>query len=245
MCHWSVSYWSIMEDGAFVHADLSADDRSLVLRALRYPRGWYPAERAAQLSAVPARTLHDWATSGTLVPDWMESSPRGWTYRDVVYARLLAWLRSKGMERGRASDRVAEIRHILTTAEVNPDVRSNGAVFLLGEERVDRFTGQQVFDGVAGLLDVFHMAEPIEGSSRADLWGPSLVRPSQHTYISPWVLRGEPCVASSRVASSALFALRDERQLDTKRIHALYPELAKDAIEDAIGLEHRLRSRAA
>lgn len=234
-----------MEDRSFLHSDLSAEDRTLVLRALRYPRGWYRAERAAQLSAVPARTLPDWATSGTLVPDWMNSSPRGWSYRDVVYVRLLAWLRSKGMERGRASDRVAEIRRLLETAEVDPDFHSDGAFFLLGEERVDRFTGQQVFDGIADLLNVFHMTEPIEGTSRADLWGPSLIKPSQHTYISPWVLRGEPSVASSRVAIPAVYALHRERQLDAARIHMLYPELSETEIDDAIRLEQRLRARAA
>lgn len=51
-------------------AALSIDDRALVMRALRVPRGRYSAERASQLSAVPARTLHDWATSGMLLPDW-------------------------------------------------------------------------------------------------------------------------------------------------------------------------------
>lgn len=72
----------------------TADNRALVLRALRYPRGRYSAERAHQLSAVPARTLHDWATAGVLVPDWFAARPRGWSYRDIVYARLMAWLRS-------------------------------------------------------------------------------------------------------------------------------------------------------
>ncbi|HXH59107.1 hypothetical protein [Iamia sp.] len=87
-------------------AALTADDRALVLRALRYPRGRYSAERAHQLSAVPARTLHDWATAGVLVPDWFAAKPRGWSYRDVVYARLLAWLRSKHMDRTSASERL-------------------------------------------------------------------------------------------------------------------------------------------
>lgn len=71
-------------------ATLTSAERALVLRALRYPRGRYRAERASQLSAIPARTLHDWATADVLVPDWFAAKPRGWSYRDVIYARLLA-----------------------------------------------------------------------------------------------------------------------------------------------------------
>ena len=225
-----------------MHEALSDDDRDLVLRALRFPRGRYAVDRAAQLSAVPSRTLHDWATSEILVPDWMNASPRGWSYRDILYTRLLAWLRSKGMDRTLASHRVLGIRELMAREEIQPHLRSDGTVMLLDDERVDRFSGQQVFDGLSELLDVFVMTEPIEGVSRSELWGPSLVRPSRLTYISPWVLSGEPCVADSRVPTSAIYALRIERSLDTDRIHALYPELSEDAIEDAIELEGRLRA---
>lgn len=69
---------------------MSSGDREIVLEALRRPRGRYSADRASQLSAIPTRTLHDWASSGVLVPDWIKASPRGWSYRDILYARLLA-----------------------------------------------------------------------------------------------------------------------------------------------------------
>lgn len=223
-------------------SSLTAEERVLLLRALRFPRGRYSAERAAQLSAVPARTLYDWATSETLTPDWMDGRPRGWSYRDIVYVRLLAWLRSKGMERERASDRVSRVRTLLADDAIDPEVRSDGSIFLLGDDEFDRFTGQQAFDGMAPLLDIFILTEPIEGISRAELWGPSLLRPSTHTYISPWVLHGEPCVTGSRVPSSGLYALRVERGLADDRIQALYPQLSVSAVGDAIDLETRLRA---
>ena len=172
----------------------------------------------------------------------MSARPRGWSYRDIVYVRLLAWLRSKGMERERASDRVTEVRGLLANDEVDPEVRSDGSIFLFGEEEVDRFTGQQAFDGMTPLLDTFILTEPIEGISRAELWGPSLVHPSTHTYISPWVLHGEPCVTGSRIPSSALYALHTERSLADSQIQALYPQLSAPAVGDAIELEKRLRA---
>lgn len=223
---------------------LTSDDRVLIYRALRYPRGRYTAERAGQLSAVPSRTLHDWATSSALVPDWMSASPRGWSYRDVVYARLLAWLRSKRMERSQASERVSAVRELVATAQIDPQVRSDGSMFLIGEEHEDRFTGQQAFDGLSELLDVFHLTQPIEGVSGSDLWGPSLLRPSEHTYISPWILHGEPCVTDSRVPSASLYALHVERGLDEEQIGALYPGLSPAGVRDAIRLEQHLRSAA-
>ena len=213
-----------------------------MLQALRHPRGHYGADRAQQLSAIPKRTLHDWAANGVLIPDWFAVSPRGWSYRDLVYARLLAWLRSKHMERAAAAGRVSYLRELLSTSDVAPNVRSDGTITLIGDESTDRFTGQQAFDGLIEVLDVFELAEPIEGISRGELWGPSLVRPSEHTYISPWVLAGEPCVQGSRVPSSGLYALSADRGLDAAAIQRLYESLPVAAIEDALTLEARLRA---
>jgi uncharacterized protein (DUF433 family) len=221
---------------------LTASERALVLRALRHPRGRYSADRASQLSAIPVRTLHDWATSGALVPDWMTARPRGWSYRDVIYARLLAWLRSKHMDRATAAQRVAFVRNRLSTSPVDPAVRSDGSIVLIGDDIVDHVSGQQVFDGVAELLDVFELTDPVEGVSTDDLWGPSLVHPSAHTFISPWVLGGEPCIVHSRMPSGSLHALHVDRGLDVDEIRRLYPFLSSDAIEDALELERRLRA---
>lgn len=221
---------------------LTPGDRALVLRALRHPRGRYSAERAHQLSAVPARTLHDWATAGVLVPDWFAAKPRGWSYRDIVYARLMAWLRSKHMDRASAAERVRHVREMLATSDIDPKIHSDGRIFLIGDDEVDRFTGQQGFDAVIELLDVFELAEPIEGVSQGDLWGPSLVHPSTHTFISPWVLGGEPCIEGSRVPSATVHALSVERGLDAEAIHVLYDFLPTEAIEDALRLEARLRA---
>lgn len=223
---------------------LTEAERARVLNALRLPRGRYSAERASQLSAIPSRTLHDWATAGALVPDWLNARPRGWSYRDVVFARLLGWLRSKGMPRTDAARRVDQVRHRLDTSPVDPSVRSDGSIFLMGGDEVDECTGQQVFDGLADLLDVFELTEPIEGVSTRRLWGPDLVRPSSFTFISPWVLGGEPCVVDSRVPSAALHALREDRGLGVAEISRLYPHLPAEAIEDALGLEERLRQAA-
>jgi hypothetical protein len=160
----------------------------------------------------------------------------------VVYARLLGWLRGKHMERSIASARVGHLRELLATSDIDPAVHSDGTIFLIGGEDTDRFSGQQAFDGLAELLDVFVLTEAINGVSDGDLWGPSLIHPSTHTFISPWVVGGEPCVIDSRVPSATLHALHVERGLDAKAIHRLYTFLSVEAIDDAVELETRLRA---
>lgn len=230
-----------------IDTSLSKADRQLILSALQSPRGHYPCERASQLSGIPARTLRDWRQSGVLVPDWSNSSPYGWSYRDIVYARLMAWLRGKGMNRDDAAGRIGLLRDELAAADIDPTiaddptVRSDGMVFLIGQEHIDRLTGKQVFGALISFLDVFELVEPIEDVSKGNLWGPSLIRPSEHTYISPNVVAGEPCIIDSRIPTSTIHGLRSERGLDVHNIIALYPQLDEARIIDAIGLESRLR----
>src|SRR5829696_8281996 len=66
----------------------------VVLHALRHPRGRYAADRAAQLSGIPRSTLYDWQRADVYVPDFAGGSPMAWSYRDLVFVRVLAWLRN-------------------------------------------------------------------------------------------------------------------------------------------------------
>jgi uncharacterized protein (DUF433 family) len=224
---------------------LTKDEQQLVLFAFRHPRGRYSAERAGQLSGVPARTLYDWANAYVLVPDFAGSRPKAWSYRDLGFARLLAWLRQQGHDRPKAAARVAELRRVMGDAgQQVTEVRADGSIMLLGEETVDRLTGQQVLDGMARFLAVFDLLEPIAELGRKRLWGPDLLAPTPLTVISPWVMGGEPVVKSTRIPTASLHALRHDRGLDTERIVALYPELDAGEVDDAIALEDRLRRAA-
>lgn len=209
-------------------------------RALRSVRGRYTAERASQLSGVPARTLYHWAQTQSLVPDWAGGTPLGWSYRDVVYARLLAWLRSKDMPLPAATQYVASIRGAMATASIDPHLHSDGRVVLAGSEQIDRLSGQAIFDGLVGYLDEFDIQVPIAEVSTKHLWGPDLLRPSAHTYLSPWVVGGEPCVDHTRIPTISIYALHRDRSLTPKQIVAMYPGLTIEAAEDALLLESKL-----
>lgn len=178
-----------------------------------------------------------------LTPDWNALIPRGWSYRDLLYLRLVAWLRKRGMEASGVSERVRLIRGVLAKEPIDPTVRADGQHAFLSDESFDRFSGQQAFEGMTLFLSIFDIAQPITKVSRAAMWGPGLVYPSTHTHISPWVLSGEPCLTRSRIPTSALFALRHERHLPAEKICVLYPHIRVEAIQDAIGLEEKLRRR--
>ena len=178
-----------------------------------------------------------------LTPDWNSLHPQGWSYRDLLYLRLFAWLRKRGMDTAGASERVRLIRGVLAKERVDPTVRSDGQHAFLSAAAFDRFSGQQAFDGMTLFLSMFDIARPIDKVSRSAMWGPGLVYPSAHTHISPGVLSGDPCVFRSRIPTSALFALHQERRLPAGKIGLLYPQVKVEAIKDAIDLEEKLRLR--
>jgi uncharacterized protein (DUF433 family) len=215
--------------------------------AFRFPVGHYPAERASQLSGIPISTVYDWRSSGAYVPDFETDSPIGWSFRDLVFLRLLAFFRLAGLPRPEARNHVALIKRSLADGQDVRFLHAGGLAVLVNEETTSRFSGiaPLPFNNVSQLMRTFDLEEPIAelaGSPNGDhLWLPDLVRPSMHTSISPWVLAGEPCVERTRIPTAAIHALREERGLSTAAIVRLYPGLDRRSADDAADLERRLR----
>jgi uncharacterized protein (DUF433 family) len=223
---------------------LTMEERAALRDALRVPRGRYGADRAGQLSGVPTRTVYHWAQTGTLVPDYDES-PKAWSYRDLVYLRLTAWLRTTRLPLPVVVDTVQEWREFFGRQDDRETVVStDGVGIALGDGfDVDKLTGQQVFATMVDTVATFDLLAPFEadGLGQSQLWGPNLVRPSQHTSISPWILRGEPVIRGSRLSTGAIYALRTRRRLEIDDIVDLYPGLEPQAVTDALQLETKLR----
>lgn len=122
-----------------------------------------------------------------------------------------------------------------------------GFGFAFGDTfEVDALTGQAVFATMVQTVQTFDLLDPLDTAQlgRARLWGPNLVRPSENTSISPWIMRGEPCIRGSRLATAPLYALRANRRLAAREIAELYPGVAVERIEEALALEGRLRAAA-
>lgn len=233
---------------ADMQAKLSSGERTLLRDALRVPRGRYRAERAAQLSGVPTRTVYHWAQTGTLVPDYDES-PKAWAYRDLVYLRLTAWLRTRHVPLPQVIDMVQDWRDAFS-GDVEPtttSMSSDGVGVAFGDVfEFDVLSGQAVFDTMVTTVETFDLLDPLGVAElgRARLWGPNLVRPSDNTTISPWVMRGEPCLRDSRLATGPLYALSINRRLSPEDIAKLYPGIEPSTVREAIDLEGRLRAAA-
>lgn len=122
---------------------------------------------------------------------------------------------------------------------------AGGRVFgpITGDARaiIDLLSNQTALAGkLAEMLPEFQLvATEVEELGRHKLWGPNLQQPSASTRINPDVLSGEPFVESSRIPTSALFALRG-RNLSAARIAELY-ELEETTVDEAIWLESSVR----
>lgn len=221
---------------------MDSQTRDLLRHALRFPRGRYEAPRAAQLSGIPKSTVYDWARKHALVPDFHRAKPMRWSYRDLVYLRLLATLRAKGMPRDAAAERVALVRKQAANGYVDSVALTHRSLFLPGETH-DRLTGEAVLSGLADLTDTFDLLEPIAGVSNGRMWGPNLVKPTEHTFISPAVLGGEPCIDGTRIPTSSMHALVNDRGMTAAQVVRLYPQLTGDSVAEAVGLERAMRER--
>ena len=226
----------------------SEEENRLVAYALRHPRGRYVVERASHLSGIPRSTLYDWRREGVYVPDYAGASPAAWSYRDLVLLRLMAWLRQIGMPRPNAAERVSAIRSRASDGLEVRHIRATRETLLINDDSEDQFGGPSLlpFEDLRSLLATFDLLDPVKelqgaGSQRIRLWAPDLVTPSHFTFISPWVMAGDPCVVQTRIPSASIFALRQDRGLSAKKITALYPGLTVAAAEDAYLLEQRFR----
>ncbi len=226
---------------------MTTSDEALV-RALQFPRGRYKASRAAQLSGIPERTVYNWANHDVLVPDFMHESPKMWSYRDLILLRMVYWLRDKGMERSTVAGHVADTRQMMSTGDERAArARSGGDHLHRGGDPV-AVGGQAALDEIFEYLDEFtvdkaaHFVAEVE---QRTLWGPNLLRPSDRTRISPWVMSGEPCIRDTRLPTSTIYALNRTRALSPVAIMRLYPGINRADVEDALELEAKLRGEAA
>jgi uncharacterized protein (DUF433 family) len=226
--------------------NLNELSRKTVMYALRHVRGRYDNARTSQLSGIPSSTLYEWRRNDIYRPDFDGETPAGWSYRDLIYLRLLAWLRQLGMERHKAAEQVQTVKTEVAGGREIHYLFANRVTLVADEERISRVTGENLlpFDDLAGLFRTFDLMEPVKelrGADHARLWAPDLVTPSSFTFISPWVMAGDPCVVRTRIPTASIHALREDRGLTNGEIVELYPGLTSEAADDAYVLERRLR----
>jgi uncharacterized protein (DUF433 family) len=227
-----------------VLAGLDESEVEVLKEALRTPRGQYTAQRASQLAGVPLSTLYYWVRESLLVPDYT-GRPMQWSYRDLVFVRLFTFLRSRNHPPNAVSRYVDQVRDAVSSGHGDlRKVHAGRRLVLLGDEAFDRLTGAGFLPLLIEYLDAFSLVAPltVPELGRSRVWGPNLVRPSQHTEIWPWVMSGDPVIRRSRLPTASLFALNQERGLPPVEIVELYRgTLTVDAVSDAINLEKRLR----
>jgi len=205
--------------------------------------GCYEAPRAAALSGVPVSTVYYWARQGIINPTVSQESPKRWSYADLMGLRIVYWLRHPRGLKGASP--MNEVRRALDELdELGLDIWSRdlpypgsplrvdrtGHIFIVSADRVETTHREGVMGETLDLLGPFNVGEG---------HGPDLIRPREHLRIIPGKVSGEPHLADSRITTQAVAALF-ERFGDIDRVVALYPDLDKAAIEEAIDLEQQL-----
>ncbi len=209
--------------------------------------GCYEAPRAAALSGVPVSTVYYWARQEIVNPTVSPEKPKRWSYADLLALRIVYWLRHPKRELGVPADAspMNEVRRALAELDergldiwsrvlLHPSsplrVDRAGRIFIVSADRVETTYGEVVLDETLDLLGPFNVGEG---------HGPNLIRPREHLRIIPGKVSGEPHLADSRITTQAVAALF-ERFRDIDRVTALYPDLDKVAIEEALDLEQQL-----
>jgi uncharacterized protein (DUF433 family) len=210
-------------------------------------RGAYTADRASALSGVPRSTIHYWARHQVLVPSISPERIKLWSYADLMGLRTIYWLRqSKTAKDGysvhptsmstvrRALKDLRELDLELWNEETGPSVAvsRSGEVFFTEDGSVSRVGGQRLLEG--DWLDLIAPFETEQG------WAPDLYAPRPNLRIVPGKLSGSPHIARTRIETVALAAL-EERGLTEAKIVALYPIAPRQAITEALDLEHQLQ----
>lgn len=220
----------------------SEADEGAVRDALLQPIGIYRADRASQLSGIPTRTLYRWAEAGLYVPDYPGVLP-AWSYRDLVYARVMAWLHQKRMSSEVAGRKVALLKKRLEDPRVRfTHVLSQGKELLAEGETTDAESGEILIKEVAEILSARELTLDAGLVGRSQQWWPDLVQPVRNVRINPEVMGGEPCIEGTRLTTAGLYVLHVNRGLSSNRIAALYPGRTAREIEQAIRLEERLQA---
>jgi len=156
-----------------------------VLRALRSPRARYSAERTAQLSGIPRSTIYDWQRSDVYRPDFVHASPMMWSYRDLVYLRVLAWLRSKGMERAMAAGAVVAIKSDISKGQRIVRLRADRRSLIANDELANRISGEDPLPGLGSFLQEFDLLEPVADFERPEAVGSGPGQPVRvHVHLS-------------------------------------------------------------
>jgi uncharacterized protein (DUF433 family) len=207
-------------------------------------RGVYDVYRAAALAGIPRRTLHHWAQTGFYRPS-ISPLPRDylWSWADLLALRAIDWLRRKKddvdlprVPTHRIREALSELekdglaRHKLREIVVSDD----GALFFqrpnLGTVKAD--SGRQI-----ALPGTLNLVSPYQDR------GPDLLEPRPLLRILPGKLHGEPHVIHTRISTSVLFCL-SEMGYAADDILEMYPDVTKEALEQALDLEKTLQRAA-
>ena len=203
-----------------------------MISALEYPFGQYTSRRASQLSGIPLKTIYNWRRKNYYKSDYGNEKPILYSYRDLVFLRAVAWCYHHAVAPPKAGRMIADLKALINASHHPAEVLVDPTLHPDDTRRNPR--------QVVSLWDLTGECV-MESSSHSHVIGCNLIFPSKHTYISPHVQNGDPCITETNITTLDIFALREKQKLSASDIAAICLDIEADAIEDAYKLEQRIR----
>jgi uncharacterized protein (DUF433 family) len=186
-----------------------------------------------------------------IVPSVSPAKPKRWSYADLIGLRIVYWLRHPKPHESEPvpASPMNDVRRALAELDdLGLDIWSSSYEGPRTPLRVDR--SGKVYVDTGPMVETTHREGVLEET--LDLLGPfeidggrgpDLVQPRPHLRIVPGKVSGEPHLDHSRITTQAVSALYD-RFGDMHRVISFYPDVAPEAITEAIDLERQLQPAA-
>lgn len=188
----------------------------------------FDVKTVSVLSGLTVFQLKNWASQGVFEP---ENGDYGYSFRDIVAARMLAFLRTT-----LSAQKVKEAVRSLSKLNFNDHLSTytlghDGKIVLLKDK-----DGQIIEIGkTAGQYRAFTLQEiwkPFKNFKNEQV--PSLERPREELRIVEGRLGGWPTVGESRIGFDVIANMIDGKSITPENISHFYPGVTPKAARDAL-----------
>lgn len=186
---------------------------------------------ASVLSGLTVSQLRRWAQEGIFIPEYQDQNPPEYSFRDVVAARTLSFLRADNSAQKvkKAVHNLRQLNHNKHLAEYK--LGSDGSLIVLKDE--DGTVAD--LNGYSGQGRIFSFGEvwgPFKNFKEAEV--PDLRHPRPNLEVNEAKLGGWPTINDTRIGFDVIARFIDNDSITPEDIQYYYPSVSAEAALDAL-----------
>lgn len=184
------------------------------------------------LSGATPSQLLSWRTKGLLIPEIREKKPPIYSFRDLIVARSLAFLRGRTTSQ-KITRAIGNIRSMELTRGHLSQLRfgTDGDTIFIGTPDSDVATDVLRRPGQIEVFSFDDLAVAFRNFRDDEV--ASLEHPRPHLEVSPERLGGWPTIQGTRVPFDAVSDLLADGDIEASEVEQWYPGVSADAARDA------------